>query len=136
MQYFGSKLKSGDGATVAASTTFTDLAKCRTIGGPDITVGDIEETNLDSADTATEYVPGLIEGGEVTFDMLFTKAQAATAYGLLRTQRGWRYVLSDGSKWEFNGYLKRFGTEGEIKGAIINNGTIKITGKPVYTAAP
>lgn len=67
----GATLKRGDGA---GSETFTLVAKIQNITGPAITAPQIDVTTLDS--TGREYIAGLSDGGEVSFDFLWDAANA------------------------------------------------------------
>lgn len=64
----GTVFKRGDGAS---SEAFTALAEMNNIGLPNRSRPMIDVTDLDS--TAREFVPGLLDSGEVTMSMNFTR---------------------------------------------------------------
>lgn len=120
-----------------AGSVYTDIVQTVDLAGPSPEVGDIKITNNSSPNNTHEYMPGLIEPGELDFDIVYTKAQCATLYALLGDGNTyfWRETWPDGSKWEFKGYVKGFGTEGETEdGKLTNSMKIKLTTKPVFTA--
>lgn len=122
----------------ADGTTYTKIAQSRDLKGPNPEVGDIKLTNNDSPNNTKEYAPGMIEPGEIDFELVYDKAQAATLYAMFGDGliHFWREVYADGSKWEFKGYIKKFGTETKTEDeANTTTVTIKLTNKPVFTAA-
>jgi len=136
---YGAVLYYGDSSTVAGSTTWTAVAQVRDITLPTVEADDIDVTNQDSTGGAREYIPGLIEGGECEFELLFKKSAVTAVYALLATQKGWRVTVNDhataDSKWEFDGYVKSFGGEIPLEDPVMCSVTIKVTGKPAFTAS-
>ena len=126
----GTTLKHG-----AADPADVLIGKVTDITPPNVEVDDIETTNMDSPDTAKEYEAGYLDGGEVEVTVQFVKATQTTVYGLIRTTKFWLIEFSDGSKWSFSGYLKGFANEVEREGIVSMGLTIKVSGKPTYTAA-
>lgn len=117
--------------------TYAAIAQTRDLPGPEPEVGDVNITNNDSPDNTKEYIPGMIEPGELDFELVYKKAVCATLYGMFGNQvvYWWKETFLDGSTWKFPGYLKKFGTETETEDKEIqNNVTIKLTGKPVFAA--
>ena len=131
----------GFGSNLAYSTdgtSYTDIAQTVDLEGPSPEVGDVNVTNNDSPSNTKEYVPGMIEPGEQEFTVVYSKTVCAALYGMFGTGviYFWRETYPDGSKWEYKGYLKSFGTEAPTEdGAIMNTVSIKLTTKPTFTAA-
>ena len=118
-----------------AGTVFTEIAQTVDLAGPEPEVGDVNITNNDSPDNTKEYIPGMIEPGEQTFEVIYKKAVCAAVYALMGIIYFWEETYPDGSKWAFKGYVKGFGTEAPTEDeAIRNTITIKLTTKPVFTA--
>lgn len=130
----------GYGSTLAFSllgTTYTDIAQTVDLTGPEPEVGEVGITNNDSPDNTKEYIPGMIEPGEIEFEVVYTKTQAAALYALFGDGNVyfWRETYPDGSKWEFKGFLNAFGTEAPTEDEAIRNTVgIKVTNKPTFTA--
>src|SRR5688500_4393426 len=129
------KLEFGDAATVAGSTTWTPVAKITEITPPNVEAEDIDVSHMESPDQVNEYDPGWAEGGEVEATIQYEKAANETVYNLFRVPKGYRIVFVDGSKWNFDGYMKAFGNEVERKGIVTAKITIKLSGKPEFVKA-
>ncbi|HEV7299256.1 MAG TPA: phage tail tube protein [Tepidisphaeraceae bacterium] len=131
---YGSKI-----AVSATDASYVDIAQTVDLAGPSPEVGEISITNNDSPDNCKEYLPGMIEPGELEFEIVYEKEQCADLYAMFGDDivYFWRETYPDGSTWKFKGFLKSFGTEGETEdGALTNTISIKLTSKPVYTATP
>lgn len=130
---YGTLLKYG-----ASPTTLTGV---RRISGPNVEVSSVDTTDLSSTDAAREFIPGLIDGGQVEFELYADEAVIAALYALLRTETAWDLVfpLQSGeateAQWDFDGFITSIGEEVEEDEAIIVPITIKVTGKPAFTAA-
>ncbi len=76
-------LKRGD---AASPEVFTTIAEVRSISGPSAAVEVIDVTNHDSTSATREKVPGLIDPGQLTFDINFqpTEATHDDATGLIQ----------------------------------------------------
>lgn len=117
--------------------TYAAIAQTKDLTGPEPEVGKINITNNDSPNNTKETAPGMIAPGDMEFELVYSKAQAATLYGYFGdgNSYAWREVYPDGSKWEFNGFLSKFGSETKTEDeAIMNKVTITIQNKPVFTA--
>ena len=130
---YQSYLYSGAADAVPVAIT-TKVAKVQDISGPDLGGDDIDFTNMDSASGFMEFMPGLVDGGEVSITLVFTKAETALLYGYLRTLKAYMVTFSDGSTWHFNGYIKSLGNEAPAKGGIMQTATFKVAAKPTFTA--
>lgn len=119
---------------VDISGTYTDIAEVVSIGGPDITVGDVDVTHLQSANAAKEFIAGLLDGGAVTMEANFTAAQYNTLYGFARSTKSWRITLSNGSKFDFSGHWNALGMQNPLEEEVQMPFTIKVTGKPTFTS--
>jgi hypothetical protein len=134
---------SGFGSTLSFSdlgVTYTDVAQTVDLSGPEPEIGDVKITNNDSPNRSHEYMPGggLIEPGEQDFEVVYTKTQCAALYTMFGDglEYFWRETYPDGSKWEYKGYIKKFGTEAPTEDESIRNSiTLKLTTKPAFTAA-
>jgi len=128
------------GSVIAYSETdssYDPIAQSKDLAGPAPEVGDVNITNNDSPDNTKEYHPGMIEPGELEFQLVYKKDVCAELYGLLgdETVYYWQETWPDGSTWKFKGYIKSFGTEGETEDGMLENScTIKLTNKPVFAA--
>lgn len=83
-----------------ASTVYTLIAEIRSISGPSENAASIDVTSLDS--TAKEFIGGLTDGGEVSFEMNFVGSNAQ--------QQGLRADLDSRAKRDFQLTLNDFGS--------------------------
>lgn len=132
---FGSKLEykaSGGGS-------YTTVSNATSIGFPAPEIDEIEVTNHDSVGGYREFLPGLKDGGTVDFEGIVSSDSVVT--GLQNAFDGtvvynWKITTRSGAVWTFDGYMASFG-EGaaEIDSARTYTGSIRVSGKPTFTAA-
>ena len=92
-----------DVATAIAETvaTWTKVGNTRDISGPSLSTNDVDVTNNDSENHFKEYIAGLIDPGEVTFDIVLDPderthigtSNSLLAWELDRLVRHWRLLL-------------------------------------------
>lgn len=121
----------------ATPGTFTTIAAVRDIAGPDIQADQVDFTSRDS-NWWKEFVAGLVDGGECTFDILYDPDTAThgvsgvgiVALALARTTKNWKLTLSDGTPtvWSFAGFIKAFKQKAPYKDALAATVTIKVSG--------
>lgn len=133
---FGALLKIGDGG---APESFSAIAEVADIGGPSFELGTEESTHHQSTDGWREFVPTLLDGGEVEFELNFLPADASQGYsgGLLddmvnRVLRNFQLVFPDvaTTTWAFGAYVTGFEPDAPVEGKLSASVTLKISGKP------
>jgi hypothetical protein len=126
----------GTSSSATSGTSITAVGEVKSFTGPSPTVTDVDVTNLESANYHKEFIPGLIDSGDLVATVSYGKAQTTSVYALLRTSKWWIVTLPDTSTWLVEGYVKGFGQEQiESEKEITNTITIKVVSKPVFTAA-
>ena len=128
---YGTTLSRGNGAT---PEVFTAIGEVKDISGPGLSVDDVEATHQGSPDGFKEFVPGLIDGGEVAFDIQLvddetTQEQVITDLNA-RTKRNYKLVSPGGGGWTFAGYVKGFEPSYPVQDVVTASVTIKVSGKP------
>lgn len=113
----------GAGATfsrgdAASPEVFTAVAEVMSIGGPALSVGSVEATHLTSPNKWKEFIPGMVDGGEVTLELNFLPANAThkdASGGLLndmRTRHQGNYKISfpdsPATEWTFPAFVTGF----------------------------
>jgi predicted secreted protein len=95
----------------------------------------VETSYHGSASGWRTFVPGLIDGGEVTLDLLFDPSEATqmNSTGLLseltgRSVEGFKVIWPDASTFSFDGLVTRFEPGAPFEGALTGSATIKVTG--------
>lgn len=130
----GTLLKVGDGA---GSETFTTIAEVLSIGGPSISQEALDVTNHSSTSGWKEYVGGLNDGGEVTFEVNYLPTNAthnATA-GVLndlenRTLRNFQLVFPGSTTWSFAALVTKFEPSAPVDGVLRASISLKLSGVP------
>ena len=102
---------------------------------PEAQVDSVETTNNDSASGLKEFIPGLQDNGQFTFQALYLKTRETALRALLRATKYWRITLPDSSTYDFQGFITSMGTALPRGENMVNNLTIKITGAVTFTAA-
>jgi hypothetical protein len=123
---FGSKFYRMSG------TSSTALGGVTKIGGPKIEGEEIDVTDMDSPNGRMEFLPGLVDEGEVELELNYIAAQASILYGLFRTTGTYKVVNSDSSNWTFTGFIKSMENETPHDDKITANSTFKVRGKSTY----
>lgn len=128
---FGTLLQTGDGAT---SEAFTTIAEIVNISGPGESLEMIDATHMESPNTYREYIPSLLDSGEITFDMNFLPALAAQTTLRTdltgRTKRNFKLIFTDTgtTTYSFAGYVTSFEPNAQIDDKLSASATIKVTG--------
>lgn len=134
----GTLLQRGDGG---GPENFTTVAEVVDISGPGMSVETIDTTSHESAGGWREYISGLADGGEVSFEINYIPDSAshdATA-GLLqdfqgKTLRNWNLVFPDVSSttWAFSAFITGFEPTAPASGndKLGASVTMKVTGQP------
>lgn len=126
----------GYGTTLAGATTST-VGEILNITVGDITVDPTEVSNMDSPDAYKEFIAGMLDAGEITFAMNYNKASTAALKTAAdsRTSEVWTVTFPDGSTWVATGFVSNLSNASPHDDKISGDCTIKISGKPVFTAA-
>lgn len=129
-----------------ASTTYVAIAQVRDISGPSMTQDAVETTARDTSKWRT-FTPGLRDGGEVTFDLIYdpdlathsaTNTTSGLVYFLLNgSAKNFRLVMSQsgGDYFEFSGIVTAFTPETPLEDVMTASCTIKVTGAVTFVAA-
>lgn len=115
----------------------TEVGKLTSIGGVEISADTIDVTTLDSADGYREYIPGLIDGGEVSAEGYLDGAgtSEATLAGKVGSEATTcEIAFPKGAKWSFSAIVTGFSTSAELEDLVGFSVTLKVSGKPTFTA--
>jgi predicted secreted protein len=123
---FGSKFYRMSG------TSSTAVAGVTAINGPEGESEQIDVSDMDNANGFREFLPGIVDAGEVELELNYTKAEMALLYALWRTTAAYKIVFSDSSNFSFNGFMAALGAEAPFDDKVGASATFKITGKPTF----
>lgn len=133
----GTLLKIGDGGS--PSEAFTTVSECRSIRGPTLNRQLIDITNHDSSGSYREWLNGLKDAGDVTFDVNYNPVDAThdASTGLLfdyvnDTRRNFQLVFPDSGSttWSFTAIVQGTEMSAAIDEALLLSVTLKVTGAP------
>jgi len=138
--------------TSAYSTgIFSTMAEVISVSPPVYNMGTIDISNHQTTDYYREYLPGLIDGGTLTFTANYVESTAGGASsgavewsrGLIndlmdaRTKIGWGITLSGTSSqnvWTGVGYITSYQLLASNDKAVQYTVSIKVSGKPTNSA--
>ena len=128
---------------ITNSTNVTAIANVSRIQGPSTRRGTIEITTMESASTCGEFKSGIVDIGEMTFDLNYA-GSTATAKALwlrtMATHTGHIYTLSindhtnSKSKLACQGFITGVDMGTPHDGKVDQTVTIKFTGVATYTS--
>lgn len=108
------------------------------LGGVQVEGDEIETTTFDS-EGYREFIAGFKDAGEMSFEgVLNTGADFSKLLALqdAGTTEEWTIEFKDTSTLVVQGWVKTFGTgDGGMDDAVTFSGAIRVSGKPVFTAA-
>lgn len=113
---------------------FTTVAEITNISGPGIKLELIDATHMESPDAFREFIPSLLDGTEVSFDLNYlpgdTNQGGLRDDQLDRAVRNYRIVWTDedSSTDQFAGYVTDFTPSAKIDDKLSASATLKITG--------
>lgn len=128
-------------------TTFTwdgeVVAKLTAINGIETTIDMVDVTTHQSTGGYKEYLPGLIDTGEIALEGNFDYQDTAGQHAMLTDMNAREsktftitFPTATGATWTGTGYISKLKIgDGTIDGAIPFSAAIKITGKPTFAVA-
>lgn len=116
---------------------FVTIAEATNISGPELERETIDVTSHDSPNRFKEWVGGLVDGGEVTFEVNWDPADHASLKLDFADPlpRQYRILLPTppGGNWTFSGFITGMGHEYPHDDKMSADFTFKISGDPVFT---
>ena len=124
----------GYGTTLAGATTGT-VGSIMNITGPTEAADDIEVTSMDSTNSRKEFIPGLVDSGELTFDLIYVAAEYNQDQTDIGTAQVWTITMSDAGNTTIvgTGYIKANSLAIPYDDKVVQNVTIKYTGDIAVT---
>ena len=135
---FGTLLKIGDGAS---PENFATVAELRTISGPSLSADTIDVTTHNTPTPFRRFIAGLLDGGEVTFDINFIPTETTHGYsaGLLkdmtdRARRNFQIVFPDSgtTTWLLPTIITGFEMSADPADVLMASVTLKVAGPPTF----
>jgi hypothetical protein len=131
----GSSIKYGS----TAATSSTAIANILSISGPNQTRAAVDITAMDSASGAMEFIAGLADPGETSFDLLFEGTSGGQYTTLNALYQGgstnhFHISFADGANWYCKGVLTSLGHTIPLDDKMTASITIKHSGAPTVSA--
>lgn len=121
-------------STASPNGIWEKMAEVTAINHSGLDVDMLETTSLDNTDRYKTFIAGMIDGGEISLSMNFTRDEYETAKNDAESTSNQNYeiVLSDpdNTSFEFEGHITNIPFALEAPGLITSDVTIKVTGKP------
>jgi predicted secreted protein len=101
---------------------------------------EIETTNFDSTNGYREFVPGLMDGGDLSIEGIITKDSESDFEDMkdladAQTNESWEVEFPDGAKWFLVAFVKTWkSASSEVDNVRRFMGSLRIVGKPVYAS--
>lgn len=133
---FQTLLKIGDGA---GSESFTTVAELRSIHGPKLKADTIDVTVHNTPTPWRRFIAGLLDGGEITFDINFIPQEPTHSYssGLIkdmtdRARRNFQVVFPDNATttWLCPTIITGFEMSADPAAVLMSSVTLKVAGPP------
>jgi len=133
-----SDAKSGFGTKLQYATGPVVVGELTNIGGPGMSADTIDVTSHSSADGYREFIQGIKDGGEISMEGNFIKADVGQVALLASFNSGvaaeFNIVFLDSSDWTFTAIVTGVECSAPYDDKIGFSATMKISGKPVFTA--
>lgn len=138
----------GHGSSVLLSTTthpsnFTAIGNLINVGGPELTRDGLDISTMDSPNKFREFLPGMLDAGEITMEVNYdgtasgtadVLATKLTASNLTVTVRfGDHTTPSSESNWKSLGAITNLGNAIPFDDKVTQSITIKLSGVATYT---
>lgn len=125
--------------TVTTTTGAAEVGYLRNISGPGVSANDVDTTTLDSSSNYRTFTCGLLDPGEVTFQVVY--ATTLVTHKRLAYYMGQRQAKTftvyhgstSGDSDAFSAYVKGMSREIPMDDLITCDLTLKVSGKPAYT---
>jgi len=136
---FGVLFKTGDGG---APEVFTAAVEVTNITPPAMSRDSVDATHELSPNAWREFIAGLKDGGDVSFDMNFIPGGATSASMMAEFAldssaaiKNRQIVFPDGSMFTFAAFLTGYEPDAPIDDKMSATATFKVTGEPTLVQA-
>lgn len=133
----------GTALTVNDGTSTTTIGNIISVTGPDEARDPIDISTMESASKSREFIPGMLDAGEASFELNYDGTAAGTADALktlkTATAQTWTITFNDAgagetdSSWASAGFITGLGFASPFDDKATQTVTLKFTGVPTYT---
>lgn len=119
--------------------TWTELAEIFDITPPNDTVDEVDATHMQSPNRTREFIPGLIDPGEASFEMNFIPGSASdlliTEIKSAGERVKCRVTFPNGVTWKFSGWVSGYEAAVPTDDKMTASVTWRVTGPTISTPA-
>ena len=130
----------------AGGTAWSAVGQVKDASGPSISRGTVDVSTQDSTSGYREFLPGLADGGDVSFalgwDPTDADHQQGAGTGLIGnfvndgcTMAAWKWTVNTCSGtyyWTFDGFLTGFSPSVPMEGELTADVSVKVSGVPTF----
>lgn len=128
--------------TSSSPEAYVAVAEVTSVTPPALARDAVDATHTASTEGWRDFIPGLKDAGEASFEMNFVPDGEAvdlimTAFNSNDVQ-DFQITFPDGSpgtQWQFKGIITAFEPEAPVDDKIMATVTVKLTGKPAFVSA-
>jgi predicted secreted protein len=130
---YGTVVEVGDGGSPEVFSPFGELVS---LTPPPYSRDAVDSTHMQSDHKFREFVPGLRDGGEMSFTINFIPGDATSdlvaAHATDDTLTQWRMVFPNAEMWSFFAYLTGFAAEVPLDGKMSATVRVRVSGAPSW----
>lgn len=119
--------------------TFTTIAGVTSITPPALSKDTVDVTNMQSSDRFREHISGLRDAGEASIEINFDPDSTEVANLITDYEadsaRTYQILFESGADWTFEGIVTGMTPAIPVDDKMTATVSLKVTGKPVLTAA-
>jgi hypothetical protein len=118
-------------------SAYVEVAEVTSITWPGYARDAVEATHLNSDDQFREYVPGLMDAGEVTIEMNFIPSVSDVIIAALTSASIGQFKITaqGGANVVFRAIVTAYQPQSPVDDRMTASATFKVTGKPVWAAS-
>lgn len=118
-------------------STYTQVAEVISITWPGYKRDAVDVTYMDSTDQFREYIPGLMDGGEVTVEMNWVPSASDVIITALTASATGQFKITynAGVNVVFKAVVTAYQPQSPLGDKLSATATFKVTGKPTWSAS-
>ena len=118
-------------------STYTEVAEVTSITWPGYARDAVEATHLNSDDQFREYIPGLMDAGEVSIELNFVPSASDVIVAALTasTIGQFKITAQGGVNVVFKAIVTSYQAQSPVDDRMTASATFKVTGKPTWSAS-
>ena len=126
---YGSKFSVWDSSL--GTPAFVDVAEVISITPPSTSVDTVDATHMGSSSATREFIAGLIDPGETSFEMNYVPGSSSETLLLAvlasRTPTQCKITFPGSKTWTFTGIMTKLDTTAPLDGKMTSTATFKLT---------